>query len=102
MAECAPLHAPVNTLHANWAYMVMTALAWNLKAWTALLLPIHPRWAESHKAQQRRLLTMEFRAFVAALIHIPAQIVRTARKIRYRLLAWNEWQSALFRLATSL
>lgn len=96
------LHAPVNTLHANWAYMVMTALAWNLKAWTALLLPIHPRWADAHKAQQRRLLTMEFRTFVAALIHIPAQIVRTARKIRYRLLAWNEWQSALFRLAGAL
>jgi len=96
------LHAPVNTLHANGAYMVMTALAWNLKAWTALLLPIHPRWADAHKAQQRRLLTMEFRTFVAALIHIPAQIVRTARKIRYRLLAWNEWQSTLFRLAAAL
>jgi hypothetical protein len=96
------LHAPVNTLQANWAYMVMTALAWNLKAWTALLLPIHPRWADAHKAQQRRLLTMEFRTFVAALIHIPAQIVRTARKIRYRLLAWNEWQSTLFRLAAAL
>ncbi len=96
------LHAPVNTLHANWAYMVMTALAWNLKAWTALLLPIHPRWVEAHKTQQRRLLTMEFRTFVAALIHIPAQIVRTARKIRYRLLAWNEWQSTLFRLASAL
>ena len=27
------LHAPVNTLHANWAYMVMAALAWSLKAW---------------------------------------------------------------------
>jgi hypothetical protein len=96
------LHAPVNTLHANGAYMVMTALAWNLKAWTALLLPIHPRWAGAHKAQQRRLLTMEFRTFVAALIHNPAQIVRTARKIRYRLLAWNEWQSTLFRLAAAL
>lgn len=96
------LHAPVNTLHANWAYMVMTALAWNLKAWTALLLPIHPRWADAHKTQQRRLLTMEFRTFVAALIHIPAQIVRSARKIRYRLLAWNEWQSTLFRLASAL
>jgi hypothetical protein len=96
------LHAPVNTLHANGAYMVMAALAWNLKAWTALLLPIHPRWADAHKAQQRRLLTMEFRTFVAALIHIPAQIVRTARKIRYRLLAWNEWQSTLFRLADAL
>jgi hypothetical protein len=96
------LHAPVNTLHANWAYMVMTSLAWNLKAWTALLLPIHPRWADAHQAQQRRLLTMEFRTFVAALIHIPAQIVRTARKIRYRVLAWNAWQSALFRLASAL
>src|SRR5207248_8776911 len=26
------LHAPVNTLVANWAYMTMAALAWNLKA----------------------------------------------------------------------
>ena len=96
------LHAPVNTLNANWAYMVMTALAWNLKAWTALLLPIHPRWSEAHKTQQRRLLTMEFRTFLAALIHVPAQIVRTARQIRYRLLAWNEWQATLFRLTTAL
>lgn len=96
------LHAPVNTLNANWAYMIMTALAWNLKAWTALLLPIHPRWADAHIAQRRRVLTMEFRTFVAALIHIPAQIVRTARKIRYRLLAWNAWQQALFRLADAL
>ena len=27
------LHAPVDNLVSNWAYMVMTALAWNLKAW---------------------------------------------------------------------
>ncbi|MGH8515411.1 MAG: IS1380 family transposase, partial [Gammaproteobacteria bacterium] len=63
---------------------------------------VHPRWVDEHKAQRRRLLTMEFRTFVAALIHIPAQIVRTARKIRYRLLAWNPWQFALFRLACAL
>ena len=30
------LHAPVNTLDANWAYMVMAALAWSFKAWMAL------------------------------------------------------------------
>jgi Transposase DDE domain group 1 len=92
------LHAPVNTLHANWAYMVMAALAWNLKAWVALLLPVHPRWAAMHLEQRRRLLSMDFRTFVAALIHIPCQIVKAARRIRYRLLAWNEWQLALFRL----
>ena len=92
------LHAPVNTLHANWAYMVMTALAWNLKAWVALLLPVYPRWAAAHLEQRRRLLTMDFRTFVAAVIHIPCQIVKAARRIRYRLLAWNPWQCALFRL----
>jgi hypothetical protein len=40
------LHAPVNTLNANWAYMVMASLAWTLKAWMALSLPIVPRWRE--------------------------------------------------------
>ena len=32
------LHRPDN-LESNWAYMLMTALAWNLKAWWALMLP---------------------------------------------------------------
>ena len=27
------LHAPMNTLDANWAYMVMVSLAWTIKAW---------------------------------------------------------------------
>jgi hypothetical protein len=42
------LHAPVNTLVANWAYMTMASLAWSIKAWCALLLPISPRWAAQH------------------------------------------------------
>jgi len=33
------LTAPVDNLLSNGAYMVMTALAWNLKAWWALTLP---------------------------------------------------------------
>src|SRR5262249_9786893 len=44
---CCALRAPVDNLESNWAYMVMTALAWNLKAWWALLLPEAPgRWQE--------------------------------------------------------
>jgi hypothetical protein len=39
------LHAPVNTLCANRAYMTMAALAWSLKAWCALLLPVSLPWA---------------------------------------------------------
>jgi hypothetical protein len=38
------LHAPLNTLEANWAYMVIASLAWSIKAWAALLLPVAERW----------------------------------------------------------
>jgi hypothetical protein len=96
------LHAPVNNLDANRAYMTMAALAWSLKAWTALLLPVHPRWAETHNTQRRRLLAMEFRTFRAAIIDIPAQIIRTSRQTRWRILAYNPWLGALFRLADAL
>ena len=92
------LHAPVNTLHSNWAYMVMAGLAWSLKAWAALMLPITPRWASAHREAQRRLLVMDFRTFLGAVINIPCQIVRTGRRIVYRFLAWNPWQHTLFRL----
>ena len=83
------LHAPVNTLCANWAYMTMAALAWSLKAWCALLLPVSPRWAERHNEQRRRLLTMDFRTFLAAFIEIPSQIITTGRRVRWRILTFN-------------
>jgi len=95
------LHAPVNTLNANWAYMVMASLAWSLKAWVALTLPIHPRWRERHAEEQRLLLRMEFRTFRAAFVNIPCQILRTARRLVYRLLAWNSWQHVFFRFVDS-
>ena len=96
------LHAPVNTLCANWAYMTMAALAWSLKAWCALLLPINPRWAEQHNDQRRRLLTMDFRTFRTAFIEIPCQIVTTGRRVRWRVLAYNHWLGAFFRLIDAL
>src|SRR3954449_10459830 len=58
------LRAAVDNLVSNWAYMVMTALAWNLKAWFALSVPEHPRRTEVHREQKRQLLRMEFRRFV--------------------------------------
>jgi len=96
------LHAPVNTLNANWAYMAMASLAWSIKAWCALLLPVSPRWAEQHQAQRRRLLTMEFRTFRHAFIDIPCQIVTGARAVRWRIQAWNPWLAVLFRLLDAL
>jgi hypothetical protein len=56
------LKMPVDNLVSNWAYMVMAALAWSLKAWLALALPETPgRWQETHAQQKQQLLRMEFK-----------------------------------------
>jgi hypothetical protein len=96
------LAMPVDTLLSNWAYMVMASLAWSLKAWAALLVPEHGRWSEKHRAEKRSLLRMEFRTFCVALIQMPCQIVRTSRRIIYRLLSWNPWQGVFLRLLERL
>jgi hypothetical protein len=92
------LHAPVNTLNANWAYMVMTSLAWSIKTWMALLLPVTPRWQAKHEKERVGLLRMEFRKFSNIFIMIPCQIAKTGRRIVYRLLSWTPWQPVFFRL----
>jgi len=92
------LHAPLNTLDANWAYMVIASLAWTFKAWFALLLPVAPRCREQHQADQLRVLRMDFRSFLQRLILIPAQIVFQGRKLIIRLLAWRPELPILFRL----
>jgi hypothetical protein len=95
------LHAPVNTLNANWAYMVMAALAWTLKAWMALSLPVAARWREQHEAERRAWLRMDFRTFRKAIIDIPVQILRSGRRRIWRLLAWRPQLPAFFRLIDS-
>ena len=95
------LHAPVNTLHANWAYMVMASLAWSLKAWVALSLPIAPRWRARHTEEQRRLLRMDFRTFLGAFVTVPCQILTSGRRVIFRLLAWNPWQYLFFRFVAT-
>ena len=92
------LTAPVDNLVSNWAYMVMASLAWSLKAWSALLLPADGRWKEQHQEERQRLLRMDFSTFRNAWINVPAQIIRSGRRIVYRFLSWNPWQSAFFRL----
>jgi hypothetical protein len=96
------LHAPLNTLEANWAYMVMAALAWNLKAWFALLLPTSPRWQEKHEAERKEVLGMEFRTFLNNFLLVPAQIVRTGRRLVFRLLAWRPHLPIMMRLLNAL
>jgi hypothetical protein len=96
---CRALQAPVDSLLSNWAYMVMTSLAWTLKAWWALMLPERPgRWQEKHRAEKNWVLRLEFRTFVQAFVRIPCQIVRTGRRLVFRLLSWNPHQPIFFRL----
>ena len=94
--------APLDNLLSNWAYMVMTSLAWNLKAWWALWLPETGRWAEKHREQKQKVLKMEFRTFVNYFIKIPCQIIQTGRRLVYRLLNWNPWLGVFRRLAVEL
>jgi hypothetical protein len=94
--------APVDNLYSNGAYMLMASLAWTLKAWSALWLPETGRWKEKRRAEKRKLLRMEFRTFVNTLIRVPCQIVKTGRRIVYRVLSWNESQPVFWRLAEVL
>jgi hypothetical protein len=97
------LRAPVDNLVSNWAYMVMTALAWNLKAWWALCLPENAgRWREKHREEKQRVLKMEFRTFLNAFLRVPCQIIESGRQLIYRLLAWNRWLPVFYRLAEVL
>ncbi len=100
------LHAPVDELVSNWAYMVMASLSWTVKAWIALSIPEEPieitRKASKQatkkaakeavkkiKEEKKRLLRMEHRTFVDQFIRIPALIVRTGRKLIVRLTSIN-------------
>jgi hypothetical protein len=77
------LRMPVGDLVSNWAYMIMSSLAWTLKAWFALLV----------RDTQRReeLLKMEFRRFLNTIVRLPTQIVRGGHRILYRILGYNDW-----------
>ena len=89
---------PTADLLSNWAYMVMASLAWSLKAWWGLMLPGakgRGRAKQIRAEQKRTVVKMEFRTFIAAVIRLPAQIVRGGRKLIYRLLSYSPWHEPL-------
>jgi len=75
------LRMPTSDLYSNWAYMVMAALAWTLKAWYALQMP--------NRRERKRTLRMEFKTFARRYLQIPAQIIRTGRRLVYRIVSYN-------------
>jgi len=82
------MRMPVDDLLSNWAYMVTSALAWNLKSWYGLLMP--------NRQQGLELVQMEFRRFLHAIVLLPAQIVRSGRRIIYRIMGYNSYLKDFF------
>jgi hypothetical protein len=88
------LHAPVGDLVSNWAYMVIAALAWNIKSWTAMMM---------HRVDDRRAyIRMEFKRFLDTVIAVPAMIIARARSIVARLIAYTTGVDRLFSVWTTV
>ena len=75
-------------LLSNWAYMVIAALAWNIKSWFAMMMHRHN--------DRRQYIGMEFRTFVNRIILIPAQVVRRARRTTLRIIGYQPALERLF------
>jgi hypothetical protein len=75
------LHAPVDDLHSNWAYMLIAALAWNIKSWHALMM--------HRKTDRHAFIRIEFKRFLDTVIRIPAMVAVRARTIVVRLVAYT-------------
>ncbi len=54
------------------------------------------------KAEKHRMLRMDFSTFRQTMILIPTQIIRSARRLIFRLLAWSSSLETLFRLQDCL
>jgi hypothetical protein len=98
------LTTPVHTLVSNWAYMVMTSLAWNLKAWLALwpMTTGPTKEQATARAEQHRVLRMEFKSFVNYLMRVPAIVAHTGRRIVVRFISWTPLQPVLFRVLEAI
>jgi hypothetical protein len=81
------MRMPSDSLLSNWGYLVCTSLAWNLKAWLSVCLP--------QTKATKELRRMEFRRFLNALMLIPCQVVRGARRVILRVLAYSKWVEVL-------
>ena len=75
------LRVPMYDLISNWAYMVIAALAWNIKAWYAMMM--------HRKSDRREYINMEFRSFIHCFVLIPCHVIRRARSITLRLVGYQ-------------
>jgi hypothetical protein len=76
------IHSPSDSLISNWAYMVIASLAWDLKAWYGMLMP--------YRHLGLSIMHMEFKRFINMFIRIPCLIIKSGRRICYRIVGYND------------
>ena len=84
------LKMPAAEFLANWAYMIIAAMSWNIKSYLGLLLP--------DKSCGRRIIACEFKSFQNMLVNIPCLILNKGRQIVYRYLDCSQWIETVFAL----
>jgi len=82
------LKMPAAEFMANWAYMAICSLAWNIKSWLGLIMP--------DKVKRQKIISCEFKSFQNMIINIPCQIIKTGRKIVFNFLNYNEWVKTIY------
>jgi DDE family transposase len=88
------LRVPLYDLTSNWAYMVIAALAYNIKSWFAMMM---------HRQVDRHVyIRMEFRRFFHSLILIPAMTQRRGRGITVRIIGYARGLDRLFSAWTTI
>ena len=82
------LRMPSDDLLSNWAYMVIAALGWNLKSWYGLMVP--------DPSVGHAIVRMEFKGFLHSFILIPCQILKTGRRLVFRVLTYTQHLRTFF------
>ena len=91
LKACHALAAPLDNLESNGAYMLIASLAWTLKIWSGMMIRVigNPSQRKQRKADRKRVIWMEFATYLNSLMQIPAQIIRSSRQIKFRLLSYR-------------
>ena len=80
-SQVCAMSMPTKSFLANWTYLVIGCLAWNLKVWLALSLP---------KKIRSFCARCDFRTFYRHVILLPAQILRSGGTTIFRLLGYRD------------
>jgi hypothetical protein len=75
------LNMPASEFLANWAYMAICSLAWNIKSWLGLIDP--------NTVIGQKIIAIEFKRFKNIFMNIPCQILRSSGSVIYRMLGYS-------------